>query len=211
MKKDKIIDLAKQMAGMIDQLHDIDTKTEVLNEVRKELHKVSPYKDHPVDLVEWVKSEDVEKNDYNPNAMFPPEFKLLIQSILSDGFTQPVVTNPEADIRRIVDGFHRRKVIVTTKKISESTYGRIPVTSIRKNRSSFADRIASTIRHNRARGVHAIDEMVHIVSVLKQECEMSDDWIMKNIGMDADELLRLKQVSGIIELFKDKEFSRSWE
>lgn len=205
-----ILELAKKLAAEIDRIQDIDEKIDTLNEVRRILHQVSPEKDHPVDLVEWVRTEEVEKNEYNPNTVFPPEFKLLVQSISDDGFTQPVVTNPEADVRRIVDGFHRRKVVVTTKHISASTFGRVPVTSIRKSQDALATRMASTIRHNRARGVHGIDEMVHIVQVLKQECGMSDSWIMKNIGMDADELLRLKQISGIIELFKDKEFSKSW-
>jgi ParB-like chromosome segregation protein Spo0J len=208
---DEILKLAKKLSDLILKLPDADKQLDALNSVRRELHRVSPLKHHPVDFVEWVKSEQVEGNEYNPNSVAPPEMKLLIRSITEDGYTMPIVTNPETDIRRIVDGFHRRKAEVSSAVINKSTMGRVPVTSIRNAQSSLADRMASTIRHNRARGTHGIDAMVHIVSVLKQECGMSDAWIMKNIGMDADELLRLKQISGIIELFKDKEFSKSWE
>lgn len=207
----KIRELLTDLTEAIDEITDRDEKIDTVNYVRKMIHSVSPYKHHPVDFVEWVKTGEVEGNEYNPNTVFPPEMKLLIQSIAEDGFTQPTVTNPETDMRRIVDGFHRRKTVVTSSVISKSTFGRIPVTSIRSEKRSLADRMASTIRHNRARGVHGVDEMVNIVSVLKQECNMTDKWIVKNIGMDPDELLRLKQISGVIELFKDKEFSKSWE
>ncbi len=207
----KVRELVSELVEEIDQIADREEKIETVNYVRKLIHQVSPYNHHPVDFVEWVKTKDVEGNEYNPNTVFPPEMKLLEQSIKEDGFTQPTVTNPETDIRRIVDGFHRRKTVVTNTAINKSTYGRVPVTTIRSEKASLADRMASTIRHNRARGVHGIDEMVNIVSVLKQECGMTDAWIVKNIGMDVDELLRLKQISGVIELFKDKEFSQSWE
>lgn len=207
----EIKEILSELTDKINEIQDFNKKIDTINYVRKMIHEISPYKNHPVDYVEWVKTEEVEGNDYNPNTVFPPEMKLLEQSIKEDGFTQPTVTNPEEDIRRIVDGFHRRKTVVTNKKINESTYGRVPVTTIRSEKASLADRMASTIRHNRARGVHGIDEMVSIVTVLKQECGMTDAWIIKNIGMDADELLRLKQISGIIELFKHKEFSKSWE
>ena len=217
MKKDmfehqmKIRDSISDLRELIDGIKNVNEKIDALNYVRKELHSISPLRDQPVDFVEWVKSEDVEANDYNPNHVAPPEERLLLQSISEDGYTMPIVTHEEPTIRRIVDGFHRRQIERNYKKISKHTFGRVPVTTIRPGKKGLADRIASTIRHNRARGQHAIDGMVKIVSILKQKCGMSDAWIIKHIGMDADELLRLSQISGIAELFRGKEFSPSWE
>lgn len=207
----EIRDKVSELRQLIDDMQDVDEKIQVLNYVRKELHSVSPLKHHPTDYVEWVKSENVEGNSYNPNHVAPPEEKILLLSIHEDGYTMPVVTCPEPDIRRIVDGFHRRKIERGYKKISDSTLGYLPVTTIRQERSALADRIVSTIRHNRARGVHAVDGMVNIVKILLIDCGMSPAWIVKKIGMDADELLRLAQLSGIIELFAGKDFSSSWE
>jgi ParB-like chromosome segregation protein Spo0J len=201
----------EELCKLIEELNDDDQKIEALNQVRKQLHATSPLKHHPVDYVEWVKSESVEANDYNPNHVAPPEEKLLLKSISEDGYTMSIVTSPEKEIRRIVDGFHRRQIERTYKKISASTFGRLPITSIRPGKDGLANRIASTIRHNRARGEHEIDGMVKIVKILKHDCDMSDDWIIRNIGMDADELLRLSQLSGLAELFRGKDYSSSWE
>lgn len=208
-------DLIKKMTDdlckLIDGIKDTDQKIDTLNEVRRQLHAVSPLKDHPVDYVEWVKSEFVEANDYNPNNVAPPEERLLLNSIEEDGYTMSVVTGKEEEFRVIVDGFHRRLIERKNKKISQSTFGRIPVTTIRPGNNGRADRIASTIRHNRARGEHSIMGMVRIVKILKQDCNMSDAWIVKKIGMDPDELLRLSQLSGLMSLFRGREFSASWE
>jgi len=201
----------EELCKLIDDIKDVDERIDILNEVRKQIHQVSPLRHHPVDFVEWVKSEQVEANDYNPNHVAPPEEKLLLKSVSEDGYTMSIVTSKEEELRRIIDGFHRRKIERTNKKISISTFGRVPVTTIRPGKDGLADRIASTIRHNRARGEHAIDGMVDIVKILKRDCDMSDDWIVKNIGMDPDELLRLSQLSGLAELFKTKQFSSSWE
>lgn len=200
----------EELCKLIEGLSNNDQKIDTLNQVRKQLHEVSPLKHHPVDYVEWVKSETIEANDYNPNHVAPPEEKLLLKSISVDGYTMSIVTSKEEKIRRIVDGFNRRQIERNYKKISNSTFGRVPVTTIRDEMNSLANRIASTIRHNRARGEHAIDGMVKIVKILKHDCDMSDDWIIRNIGMDADELLRLSQLSGLAELFRGKEFSSSW-
>jgi len=207
---ENIIDKAKELAGLIAAIQDNDEKIEVLNQVRDILHNVSPLKHHPVDYVQWQKSEDVEANEYNPNAVAPPEMKLLIRSIEEDGYTMPIVTFPDTDTIRIVDGFHRRKAERNSSAIHESTLGYIPVSTIRPEKRGISDRMASTIRHNRARGTHSIDLMVNIVAELT-EAGMGNDWIMKHIGMDADELLRLKQVSGLAALFKDRAYSRAWE
>lgn len=162
----------------------------------------------PVYNVVPVPVEKIQANCYNPNAVAPPEMKLLYQSIKEDGFTMPIVCYYLSDIDKyeIVDGFHRYTIMLSHRDIYERENGMMPVVVIDKD---ISNRMASTIRHNRARGSHDIDLMVSIVAELTKS-GMSDAWIMKHIGMDADELLRLKQLSGLAELFADKEFSTSW-
>lgn len=161
----------------------------------------------PVYHVIPVPVEKIRANAYNPNAVAPPEMKLLELSIWEDGFTMPVVCYylPDEDIYEIVDGFHRYSILKNSKRIYDREQGLLPVVVINKD---ISNRMASTIRHNRARGSHDIDLMVNIVGELKR-AGMSDQWIMKHIGMDADEILRLKQLSGLAELFADKEFSNA--
>lgn len=207
---DAIAKKATELAAMIDAIEDADEQIQALNEARRILHSVSPLRHHPVDFVQWQKSEDVEGNEYNPNAVAPPEMKLLLRSIIEDGYTMPIVSFPDKDAIRIVDGFHRRKAERTSSEISRSTLGYIPLSTIRPEKRDVSDRMAATIRHNRARGTHDIDLMVDIVAELTA-AGMGDDWIIKHIGMDADELLRLKQISGIAALFKNQEFSKAWE
>lgn len=163
----------------------------------------------PVYGVQAVPVEKVIANDYNPNAVAPPEMRLLELSIWEDGFTQPVVTfyDAEMDLYVVVDGFHRFQIMKTSKKIYEREKGLLPIVVIDK---PIEDRMASTIRHNRARGTHNVDLMSNIVGELHQ-IGKSDTWIAKHLGMDADEVLRLKQVSGLADLFRDEEFSRSWD
>jgi ParB-like chromosome segregation protein Spo0J len=162
----------------------------------------------PVYNVKAVPLDKIRANAYNPNSVAPPEMKLLEVSIWEDGYTMPVVCYyiPEEDVYEIVDGFHRYMTLKTSKRISEREEGMLPVVVINKD---LSNRMASTIRHNRARGTHSIDLMKDIVANLV-ESGMSDQWIMKHIGMDVDELLRLKQITGLAALFKDKEFSQSW-
>lgn len=163
----------------------------------------------PVYNVQRVPLEKLRANAYNPNSVAPPEMKLLYRSILEDGYTMPIVCYylPEEDVYEIVDGFHRHMVMKQHKDIFEREGGCMPVVVIDK---PISDRMASTIRHNRARGSHDIGLMVNIVADLTQ-AGMSDAWIMKHIGMDAEELLRLKQISGLAALFKECEFSHAWE
>jgi len=205
-----ILEKANELANEIAAFQDDDEKIAALNEVRAILHKASPLKHHPVDLVQWVKSEYIEANEYNPNAVAPPEMRLLIRSIEEDGYTMPIVTFPDTDAIRIVDGFHRRKAERTSAPIHESTMGYLPISTIRDEKRAITDRMASTIRHNRARGTHSVDLMVNIVAELS-EAGMGDAWIAKHIGMDADEILRLKQVSGLAALFKNHEYSKAWK
>lgn len=162
----------------------------------------------PVYDIRRVPIEKIQANVYNPNSVAQPEMKLLYQSIKEDGYTMPIVCYylPEEDKYEIVDGFHRYTTMLKHKDIYEREEGCLPVSVIDK---PISDRMASTIRHNRARGSHDIGLMTNIVAELV-EAGMSDAWILKNIGMDADELLRLKQISGLAALFKDKEFSKSF-
>ena len=163
----------------------------------------------PVYDVKRIPVEKIHANAYNPNSVAPPEMKLLYKSILEDGYTMPIVCYaiPGTDEYEIVDGFHRYTIMKTHKDIYDREDGCLPVVVIDKD---ISNRMASTIRHNRARGTHSIELMTNIIAELT-ESGMSDAWIMKNIGMDAEELLRLKQLSGLASLFKDKEFSKSWE
>lgn len=163
----------------------------------------------PVYNVKAVPLDKIQANSYNPNAVAPPEMKLLELSIWEDGYTMPIVCYylPDVDKYEIVDGYHRYTVMCTSKRIRERENSMMPVVVIDK---PISNRMASTIRHNRARGSHSIELMSHIVSELV-DSGMSDAWIAKNIGMDADELLRLKQISGLAALFKDKEYSKSNE
>ncbi len=163
----------------------------------------------PVYQVRAVPVEKVVANTYNPNVVAPPEMKLLELSIWEDGYTMPCVCYylPETDQYELVDGFHRYKVMLTSPRIYEWEKGMLPVVVIDKD---ISNRMASTIRHNRARGTHCVELMCKIVSELTK-AGMSDGWIMKNIGMDKDELLRYKQISGLAELFADKEFSLTKE
>ena len=159
----------------------------------------------PVYNVQAVPIEKVQANDYNPNIVAPPEMRLLELSIWEDGFTMPCVCyyDREADTYILVDGYHRYQVMKTSRRIFEREKGLLPVVVIDKD---LSNRMASTIRHNRARGTHNIELMCHIVAEL-DKAGMSDQWIMKHIGMDRDELLRLKQISGLADLFADKDFS----
>ena len=161
----------------------------------------------PVYGVRKVPIEKVQANTYNPNHVASPEMKLLYDSILNDGYTMPCVCYylPDIDKYEIVDGYHRYTVMLTHKDIYEREHGLLPVVVIDK---PLSDRMASTVRHNRARGSHDIDLMVNIVAELK-ESGMSDAWILKHLGMDAEELLRLKQISGLAALFKDREFTKA--
>lgn len=207
---DRIKELSKQLAAEISMLEGVDSQIETLNEVRFALHEVSPMKHHPVDWVYWEKSLNVEANEYNPNAVAPPEMELLKRSIIEDGYTMPIVAYSDDGTIKIVDGFHRRQSERNNPEISNSTFGRVPLTQIRKEQAGTGDRMASTIRHNRARGVHNIELMSNIVAELV-EMGKGDAWICKHIGMSADELLRLKQITGLAALFQNKSFSQSWE
>ena len=163
----------------------------------------------PVYNVLAVHIDRVKANDYNPNSVAPPEMALLETSIWEDGYTQPVVTvyDKENDVYVVVDGFHRYLTLKNSKRIYEREQGMLPVVVLDKE---MGDRMASTIRHNRARGSHNIELMSTIVSELV-EMGKGDRWICEHIGMSVDELLRLKQITGVAALFLNRDFSDSWE
>mgnify|MGYP001188962694 CR=1 FL=1 len=160
---------------------------------------------HPVSFTRWVPAEQVHANDYNPNAVAPPEMALLELSIIEDGFTQPIVVwEVEKDSFEVVDGFHRHLI---GKKLGLT---HLPIVTVNHDRIDKGDRIASTIRHNRARGKHQVGAMSEIVQDLSRR-NWSDQKIAKELGMEPDEVLRLKQISGLADLFADDEFSEAWE
>lgn len=200
-----------------DFLKDIETmslneRVEYINDLRFFIHQNSPFKNEPVDFVKWVVNDSVVANDYNPNKVAPPEMELLEVSIMNDGYTQPIVSwsNPEKNGKiEVIDGFHRNRVGKESKIVSKRVMGYLPVVDIRKEQSGKNDRIASTIRHNRARGKHQVDAMSEIVIELKNR-NWSNSRISKQLGMDEEEVLRLCQISGLEHLFSDKDFSRAW-
>lgn len=187
----------------------LDDQTAFINAVRRTIHEASPFAGEPVDYVEWVPAELVTSNDYNPNSVAPPEMELLRLSVMADGFTQPIVTNHEDDKKVVVDGFHRNRVGKECDDVRERIHGYLPVVQIRTDRLDRGDRIASTIRHNRARGKHQVVAMSEIVLELKRR-NWSDAKIGKELGMDPDEVLRLAQISGLAEAFADRDFSEAW-
>ncbi|EOS26124.1 hypothetical protein C806_01340 [Lachnospiraceae bacterium 3-1] len=156
-----------------------------------------------------VPIEKIVANDYNPNAVAPPEMRLLYDSIKEDGYTMPIVCyySKEQDVYVIVDGFHRYRIMKEHKDIYERENGMLPVAVIEK---SLSNRMASTIRHNRARGTHDVDLMSNIVKEL-HEIGRSDAWIAKHLGMSKDEILRLKQITGLAALFRDVKFGQAWK
>ena len=199
----------QELIAAIDGL-DIEEKVKAINEAKAALQSISPFKFEPVDCVQWVKEELVIANDYNPNTVAPPEMELLHTTIQEEGYTQPNVVYQHDGIYEVVDGFHRNRVGKEYPDIKERIHGYLPVTVINDERHDKADRIASTIRHNRARGKHRVEAMSDIVIELKRR-NWSDAKIGKELGMDPDEVLRLTQITGLAEMFADKDFSEAWE
>jgi ParB-like chromosome segregation protein Spo0J len=197
---------------IVYQLEDVtlSERVDLINAVRETLHKASPFKSEPVDFVRWVKNEDVTANDYNPNSVAPPEMELLRTSISADGYTQPIVGNEEDGVVVVVDGFHRHRVGKECADIQSRIHGYLPVVQIRAEQVGREERMASTVRHNRARGKHKVEAMSDMVIELKRR-NWSDAKICKELGMDRDEVLRLCQISGLMEVFADQEFSQAWE
>lgn len=204
-----MIEVVKALFKQLDDM-ELDQKVEAINQIKMELNNHSPFTSEPVDCVIWVKNETVHANDYNPNSVAPKEMDLLKRSILQDGYTQPIVSWVNGESYEVVDGFHRNRVGKEFDEVKERVHGYLPVTVINENRLDKGDRMASTIRHNRARGAHKVESMSEIVIDLKKR-NWSDKKIAKELGMEQDEVLRLAQISGLAEMFADSDFSQAWE
>ena len=201
--------IAKQLFSTLAELPLAD-RIRVINEIKQSLHEVSPFAAEPVDCVLWIPASEVCANDWNPNSVAPPEMKLLEHSIREDGYTQPIVAWPTEGHYEVVDGFHRNRVGRECEAVNKRVMGYLPITAINTAREDRGDRIAATIRHNRARGKHKVDAMSDIVIELKRR-NWNDEKIGRELGMDPDEVLRLTQITGLAEMFSDQEFSQSWD
>ena len=204
-----IVERVKLVLKELDTLS-LNEKVETINQIKLALREHSPFKREPVDCVIWVPTDKVVANNYNPNSVAPPEMVLLETSILQDGYTQPIVGYSRENVIEVVDGFHRNRVGKESKEVRERIHSHLPVTIINQEREDLGDRMVSTIRHNRARGKHNVDSMSDIVVELKKR-NWSESKISKNLGMEVDEILRLCQISGLTEMFKDAEFSQAWD
>jgi ParB-like chromosome segregation protein Spo0J len=206
-----MVQAAVTLFAGLDQLKP-DERMDTINALRELLHQHSPMAHEPVDFVRWVPADQVTANDYNPNVVAAPEMKLLTHSITADGYTQPIVTwRPDnSGHHQVVDGFHRHLVGKTVPEIRDRVHGRLPVTVIGAHRTGRDDLMAATIRHNRARGQHQVNGMAEIVLEMARNGK-GDDWIGRELGMEPDEVIRLRQVTGLAELFADEEFSEAWE
>lgn len=198
--------LLRQLCEAIASLA-LPERIEALNRVRQTLTTVSPFAGEPVDCVEWVPADRVAGNEYNPNRVAKPEMELLYQSIKSDGYTQPIVSFTDGDRRVVVDGFHRNRVGKEKPDIRERLHGYLPLVSIKK---SIDERMASTIRHNRARGKHSVEPMGDLVRRL---CAMNvtDEEISRRLGMEGEEVLRLRQLSKAARVLSAQQYGRTWE
>lgn len=203
--RDRLAELLRDQTGS-----SLDERVEIFNEVSA-LMKEFLGLPHPVTGVKLVKVESVRGNDYNPNVVAPPEMRLLQLSIRKDGLTMPVVVAPDVEPRDgeyvVVDGFHRRTVVHSCQDVRDSLGGYLPVVELDK---SVEDRITSTVRHNMARGTHQVELSAKLVTTLTKH-NWSNERISEELGMDADEVLRLKQVTGLAEAFRDRDFSMAWE
>jgi hypothetical protein len=198
----------KQLINLLES-KSFDEKVDSINYIREKIHEISPFKNEPVDFVMWVKNDTVKANDYNPNKVAPPEMQLLEVSIMEDGYTQPIVTFHKEGESEVVDGFHRSRVGKESLIVNERIKGYLPIVGIKKEKQGKSERIASTIRHNRARGKHQVSAMSEIVIELKNR-NWKNTRIARELGMDEDEILRLCQVSGLEHLFKDDDFTKAW-
>jgi len=192
-----------------DDAVDDDTKINVIESVKEVIDKYSPLNTQPVNRIRWVDVDMVQANDYNPNSVATIEMKLLYTSIKHDGYTQPIVTIFDKNINKyvIIDGFHRYFTCKSHDDIRERNHGKLPIVVLDKD---INDRMASTVRHNRARGKHSIKGMSSIVfGMLDNGWEDHD--ICEELGMEAEELLRLKHITGFSKLFADAEYKKAWE
>ncbi len=186
-----------------------EDKNAFIYDVREYLHELSPLNEQPIDLVKWVPVDKVTANDYNPNSVARTEMKLLHTSIMHDGYTQPVVTiyDKEKDMYVIIDGFHRFLTCKSNADVRERNQGMLPIVVLKKN---INDRMASTVRHNRARGKHAVTGMSSMVFQMLEN-GWEDAQICNELGMEPEELIRLKHITGFSKLFENTDYKKAWE
>ena len=206
---DSLVEQMRPIAEALSALP-LAQQVEALNRLRTMLHEAGPFAAEPVDCVLWAPADDVRPNDYNPNAVAPPEMRLLRHSIRADGYTQPVVAWRDGDGLGVVDGEHRSRVGKEDAAVRRRVHGYLPVAVVNHGRTAARDRMAATIRHNRARGVHGVMPMAEIVATMLRE-GWADDEIARELGMDADEVPRFKQQVALPELFRRGEYSAAWE
>ncbi|HCU0230867.1 TPA: ParB-like nuclease domain-containing protein [Proteus mirabilis] len=191
-----------------------EQKIEALNKIKLSLHQISPFNNEPIDCVLWIKRQQIIANDYNPNVMSPTEKRLLETSLVKDGYTQPVVVLPIQQSKnkpsqwQVVDGYHRY-LLSKKNSLNKRINGYLPITVLDVESHTMADQMAATIRHNRARGQHQVAAMSDIVRDLSR-LGWNDQKIGDELGMSQDEVLRLKQISGLAELFSEHDFSEAW-
>lgn len=197
------------IAQLIAAVKTAPDKLQALEEIREQLHAISPLNSQPVDRIRWVPVEQVEPNDYNPNSVAKIELGLLYTSILHDGYTQPVVTIWDQASQKyiIVDGFHRYFTCLNNQDIRDRNHGMLPIVVLEK---PINDRMASTVRHNRARGKHSIDGMSNMVFSMLEN-GWSEAEICAELGMEAEEVLRLKHITGFSKLFENAQYKKAWE
>ncbi|EEI49501.1 TPA: ParB-like nuclease domain-containing protein [Proteus mirabilis] len=210
MTIETIISVLKEYLAKLND----EQKIEALNKIKISLHQISPFKNEPTDCVLWIKQQQVIANDYNPNVMSPTEKRLLETSLVKDGYTQPVVVLPIQQSKnkptqwQVVDGYHRY-LLSKKNSLNKRINGYLPITILDVESHTMADQMAATIRHNRARGQHQVAAMSDIVRDLSR-LGWNDQKIGNELGMSQDEVLRLKQISGLAELFSEHDFSEAW-
>ncbi|HAU5548495.1 TPA: hypothetical protein JD275_05920 [Proteus mirabilis] len=210
MTIETIISVLKEYLAKLND----EQKIEALNKIKISLHQISPFKNEPTDCVLWIKQQQVIANDYNPNVMSPTEKRLLETSLVKNGYTQPVVVLPIQQSKnkpsqwQVVDGYHRY-LLSKKNSLNKRINGYLPITILDVESHTMADQMAATIRHNRARGQHQVAAMSDIVRDLSR-LGWNDQKIGDELGMSQDEVLRLKQISGLAELFSEHDFSEAW-
>lgn len=200
----------EQIKKLIKELFEkSENKVILLNELNEFIHREISEIKQPIDFVRWVPLEMVEPNDYNPNSVAKVEMGLLYKSIKHDGYTQPIVTifDDEKQKYVIVDGFHRYFTAKTNKDIYERNLGYLPCVVIEKD---INERMAATVRHNRARGAHSVTGMGNMVFEMLEN-GMTEEEICNHLGMEPEEILKLKHITGFSKLFEDVEYKKAWQ
>ncbi len=212
MECDMSVPLSGLLSPLLDWIEALpeDARIDALNQIRKALHTLSPFQDQPIDCVLWIKSTQLQENNYNPNVMAAAERKLLVHSLIHDGYTQPVVATPHKEnTLNLVDGAHRFRAGKKDKTLAARLRGYMPVVLLNREATDRDANIASTVRHNRARGKHEIPAMSSLIQELSRH-GWDDAYIAEELGMEAEEVLRLKQTAGLKEMFADRHFSQAW-